>query len=98
MEDPRVNPLLEQIRNSKSTSDAPTVDEVEVSQIDPGVPEWNPAPDEVLYEPLYDNVPVRTAFPDGREIGFPYITKVGEEIEFLNAFAEHCSLLKVTKG
>jgi len=58
----------------------------------------NPAPDEVLYEPLYDNVPVRTAFPDGREIGFPYITKVGEEIEFLNAFAELCSLLKVTKG
>jgi len=98
MTEPVKNPLLDAIRNSANApKDTPppttTVVEPEVAPL-----VAVPGKGEVLFEPSSEHVLVRTALPNGREVGFPYIAKDAEDIKFLHAFADHCGLLTITEG
>jgi len=98
MSESKSNPILDKIRNSQQETEG-VLEEVNTPvQAEPEMPKWEPKAGEVLYEPASEAMPVRTALPDGREIGFPYMTAKESEIEFLDEFAEHCGLLNRVAG
>ena len=93
------NPLLDQIKNSAAEKD--NVEDDATSNVTTEVAtevEFAPAEGETMFDPESEDVLIRTALPDGREIGFPYITSDKAELEFLHAFAKHNGQLKVVKG
>lgn len=94
----KANSLLDSIRNSakeKELEDEVVLDEVPE---EPEMPKWEPKAGEVLFEPSVEGDLLTTAFPDGREVGFPFIASNAKDIAFLNSFATHCGRLKVTEG
>jgi len=94
-----VNPLLDQIKNSEAEKD--NVEDDTTSNVTTEVAtdvEFAPAKGETMFEPESEDVLIRTAFPDGREIGFPYITSDKADLKFLHEFAEHNGQIKVVEG
>jgi len=93
------NPLLDQIKNSAAEKDNKEDDATSnvTTEVATEV-EFAPKEGETMFEPENENVLIRTALPDGREIGFPYITADKDELKFLHAFAEHNGQLNVVKG
>ena len=92
------NPILDQIRNSKEETPKVPENAVVATEAPEIKAEWEPKKGEVLYEPAFEGALVRTALPDGKEVGFPYIASDSDEISFLDAFVEHNGMLTRKEG
>jgi len=53
---------------------------------------------EVIFERMYEHIPVNTPLPDGNEVSLPYVTSDKDEIKYLKSFAKHCGVVTFKEG